>query len=391
MKNFITVLLILVMTACSQVDDLVIHNDISEFQGWWRDSIFANGELYIEDLVVIDNSIDYTLSNDNSRIVYDRLTGTIVLGNENKLEWNGISPIKNMIRKTYWEVQDVSTYQMKLYSNLLGQHVFHRVYRPSGEFEIKDTLREMTKYQKLLPIKKMEAAEKFGVFNRITSDSIMFYYLSHPLFSNIKFNENCENDSIYSYTISVKDWNMCKQIVNSQYTIIRDIKGKTEFCDAASLDKALYIIIADSAYNQFTFSPINDYDFWPNMSKYIGMNIQEVKRAYEDQYVYVFHQSDEDGLFEYQYQTRHDGLCEVMTMAADGDNIIRRCWVTILGKYSEAQKNTILHLLISKYPAYRKGDNETYYFYADSTTVGRSLEVKYEAMSKKITYNIIDF
>ena len=342
---------------------------------------------------MIDNAIDYTLSNASSRIVYDRLTGTIVLGNENKIEWNGISPIKNMTRKTFWEVQDVSTYQIKLYSNLLGQHVFHRVYRPSGEFEIKDTLREMIQYKELLPIKKTEAAEKFGVYNRIINDSIMVYYLSHPLFSNIKFNENCENDSIYTYTLSVsaKDWDMCKQIVNSKYTIIRDIKGKTEFCDAESLDKALNIIIADSVYNHFTFSPINDYDFWPNMSQYIGMNMQDVKRDYEDQYVYVFHQSDEDGLFEYQYQTRHDGLCEVMTMAADGDDIIRRCWITLLGKYSEAQKNTILHLLMSKYQAYRKGDNETYYFYADSTIAGHPLEVRYEAMSKKIYYNIINF
>lgn len=384
MKHFGLFLIIVVLGSCAQSDDQKLRHLIGEYQGSWYNPIYVNGQLYMEHLVITGNSMDYVLENTNTNIIYDKQIGSILSGNENKIGWNCISLINNMQCQTTWDVLCLSEKQMRLYSDRLGEHNYLKNSIPYKS-DMLDTLPEMLQYKKSLPLLKKDVVEKYGSYNRIMSNSSISYLLSHPLFSKVEFRDNYENDSVYTYALFAKDWISCKKIIESHYTIIRHVNGRTEYCDAASLDKSSNVIITDSSYNQLILSPIRDYNYWPNVSHFIGMKIEDAKKEYENKYVYEYHHSTEDGLNEYQFYTKHDGICEYLGVAADSEGVIRRSWVTILGKYSETQKNIILHMLENKYQ-YRKTDNDIYYYYLDSSNSVFPFEVKYEVSKKKISF-----
>lgn len=383
MKHLGIFIFFVVLTSCSRSDDQTIHYLIGEYQGRWYNPVYANDELFMEHLIITGNNMEYVLENTNTNVIYDKQVGTFVTGNENKIGWNCISLISNMQNLTTWNVLSLSENQMSLYSNQFGEHNYQKdnIFNKS---DISDTLMAMFQFKKSLPLLKKDVVKKYGTYNRIISNSSISYLLNHPLFSKVEFKENYENDSIYTYALLVKDWISSKQIVDSQYTIIRYVNGRTEYCDAVSLDKSSNIIITDSANNQLTFSPIRDYDYWPNVSHFMGTSIEDVKKEYKNKYVYEYNHSNEDDLNEYQFYTKHDGICEYLGVASDSEGIVRRSWVTILGKYSEEQKKMILHLLENKYQ-YRKEDNDTYY-YSGSSNGNSPFEIKYEVTKKRISF-----
>ena len=404
-KIFYNILTCLLLIGCSQNDEETSCYNIKDYQGVWRDTIFNGKDVYVEDLIINDNSVKYTLSDVNTHVVLDTLSGIILLGSENKIGWNCVSPITNDNRQIYWNVLSLSAYQMKLYSNLQGEHNYRRVYRPSiEEFEIQDTLMEMLQYKKHLPLHKDELVKTFGLSNKFSNDNEIVYFTCHPLFSQISFKKNNDNDSIYSYALSVKDWIKCYPFVTSSYTKLRNSGSTTEYIDGESLETSNNIVVADFSSKQIKFMPIKDYDCWPNVSNYIGRHLQIFMNDFGTKYVYEYQEDTNSGLRAYKFLTSIDSICSNIFVVVDSTDIIRRSGVSMLksftsNKKKDAQKelDRYASFLNRKYflnkTTLDENGNRNYYYYPskdanEATYEIRLMLVQYDLNNLTKTYQV---
>ena len=83
--RFFYILLILTTVGCNKRDDSIFHHNIKEYQGIWRDTLFDHKGIYIEDLTITGNNLEYLLTNAESHIVYDKQNGSLEIGNDNKI------------------------------------------------------------------------------------------------------------------------------------------------------------------------------------------------------------------------------------------------------------------------------------------------------------------
>ena len=324
---------------CSQTSDIKFHNDIKAYEGTWHNAIFVKDDLYLEDLIIKNNSIEYLLSNSMSHIVYDMLSGSMILGNENKIAWNCISDINNMRYQISWHVLSLSQHQMTLYSNLEGEHTYEKVINPPiDEFEINDTLMEMFQYFDYLPLRRDNLLETFGTYNRLGTKNGIEYYIRHPMFDKILFLENVDNDSIYSYSLHVKDHAKYSSIIMHNLKKIRAIHTTTEYIDSDSLENCNFVVTSDKSSDCINFTMIKGYDYWPNMTHYLGEPLQKFKADYESKYIYALHKDAGSGMVEYSFNTEIDSICHHVSAFVDTTLTIRKCCVELHRSY---QKNKI--------------------------------------------------
>lgn len=361
------------LLGCSQTDEKTSFYNYIDYQGVWRDTIFNGKDVYEEDLFINDNSLRYTLYDVKTHVILDTLSGVFLIGGENKIGWNCYSPITNNSRQLYWTVLGLSTYQMRLYSNLQGEHNYRRVYCPSiDEYEIQDTLMEMLQYKQHLPLHKYELIEEFGLHNILSNDNEIVYYTHHPLFSQLSFIKKADSDSIYSYALSVKEWSKCYPFVSSFYTKFRNIGRTTEYIDGESLETSDNIVITDLDLKQIRFVPIKDYDYWPNVSCYLGETLQTFMNDYKDKYVYKYYENTDLELCCYSFQTHIDSICSEIFVGVDSDGMIRQSGVSFFqnNRKNKVQQEleTMAAFLKRKYFYYRSGvdgnGNKIYYYYS---------------------------
>lgn len=383
MKYLFYIICTLFIVGCSSNDDVYLHHEIKEYQGNWRDTIYSANNIYVEDLTIKDYSIQYLLFNAVTYVVLDTLSGTIVVGNENKIGWNCFCPINNAIRQNYWDVLDLSPYQMTLYSNTNGVRNYKRAHYSTIEEKrmqdklqnmVRDTLKEILQYQDYLPLHKNDLIEKFGSYNRLVSCNGIAYFTHHPLFEKISFTENFDNDSIYSYTLFINDWNRCVQKVKSNFIKLRDVDTTTEYIDSETLETADNVVVVDSLSRQIALKPIKDYDYWPNVSHYLGKNLRSFKDVFRANYVYEYQEDNSSGLRAYKFLSGIDSICSNIFVIVDSTDIIRRSGVSMLksfinSKKKEAQKelDSYASLLNRKYFLNRTtlddNGNRIYYYY----------------------------
>lgn len=372
-KFFFNIVTCFLLIGCSQNEEETYCYNIKDYQGVWCDTIFNGKDVYVEDLIINENSIKYTLSNVNTHVVLDTLSGFLLIGNENKIGWNCVSPITNDSRQLYWNVMSLSAYQMKLYSNLQGEHNYRRVYRPTiEEYEIQDTLMEMLQYKQYLPLHKDELIAEFGLYNILSNDNEIVYYTHHPLFSQLSFMEKTDNDSIYSYALSVKEWSKCYPFVSSFYIKLRNVGRTTEYIDGESLETSDNIVVADFDSKQIRFLPIKDYDFWPNVSCYLGKYLQTFMNDYKEKYVYKYYENTNLELNCYSFQTHKDSICSEIFVGVDSDGMIRQSGVFFFqnNRKNKVQQEleTMAAFLKRKYYYDRSGvdgnGNKIYYYYS---------------------------
>lgn len=338
---FIILTCTLLVNGCSQNEDIILHSDLKEFQGAWRDTLYSGRNVYIEDLFISGDTISYALTDANTLVTFDKINGFLILGNENKIAWSGISPLTNAMRQERWNVLDLSKYNMWLYSDLHGERIFKRVYYTSiNEYLVQSTMSELLLYTKYLPLTKTNLMELFGTNNCLIGHNGITYLLNHPMFNKIIFKDNYDNDSIYSYILDVssKYWNQIEQTINTQFTKIRAINGINEYCDALELQNSSFTICMDTINRLVAVSPLRDYDFWPNVSKYLGMQLYEVKTELEKQYVYICRHDYETGLIEYEFQTAKDSVCYNICVRTDDTNIVQSCSVMLFKQFMSSKK-----------------------------------------------------
>ena len=386
------------LEGCHPNDELYTYNDMKAYSGVWRDTILSANDVYVEELTIKDNSIRYSLFNADTHVILDTLSGTIVIGNENKIGWNCISPIINKTRQLDWDVLDLSPYQMTLYSNTYGERNYKKVHYSTIEEEriqnrlqnvVRDTLMEMLQYQDYLPLHKNDLIEKFGDYNRLVNCKGLSYFTHHPIFDKISFTENFDNDSLYSYSLSIREnsWYKSASHICSKYMKLRDVNGATEYIDADKLENSSKVIIVDSVSQYISFSPIKDYDFWPNVSRYLNMTIQKIKEELEQKYVYVYHIYPENGTREFQFQTSKDGICSTIDFITDSMGIVHSCSVSLFKQYMRTKKSEAVKeeegmacFLKKKYffsmEDSDENGNKVYYFHSFNASSGAMMEIK---------------
>lgn len=356
----------LLALGCSQSDEFMFSNDIGKYYGIWRDTLYTDDNVYVAELIIKDDTMNYIISDANTLIICDKLDGILTMGNENKMLWNGISPFTNTLRNIYWSIFSLSPYQMRLYSDIYGEYNFRKVYYPSVyEYEVKDTLSELLTFTQFLPLFSNDLQEKFGTYNHPTSYNSMTYLLNHPIFDRVMFKGNYENDTIYSYILQVPadSWKQIEHTVNGKYAKIRSFKGTTEYCNSTNLETSSTTISMDADNKQITIALLKDYEYWPDVTHYLGMQIQDVNTELGNKYVYTYHHNSETSLDEYEYQTAGDSICYNICVRADEAGTVQSCGVTLHRQYSkkaEAQKeeNLIAKLLSKRYLLHKEESDE---------------------------------
>lgn len=392
MKKF-SVLFVLLLFGCQPNDNMMLYDDVRDYQGVWRDSLFTVEKKFVEEFMVENNTMSYILSDVETHVLYDKQNGELQIGNENVIGWNCTSAITNKNIKTSWKVTNLSEYELSLFSEKQGHRHFNRVYRAAlCDYSLNDTINELLQFNRFLPLSDSDVVNFFGNYNKVQSNEDFIYLVHHPIIDKIRFLRNEKNDSIYSFVITVvkdtsliKNWRSIQNIVSSQFTKIRDIKGITEYCDAKLFEESSFIIGVDSLMHQITYSLLECYDYWPNVSKYLGKTLLDVRRNYDSCYVYRRKVLSESDLIEYNYQTQHDSVCRSISIMVDSAEIVRRCQVSLMGKYSIGQVAQILHLLNSKY-TYMESGNDVYYYYSSKTNNNPEYEVRYDAKKREIQY-----
>ena len=277
---------------------------------------------------------------------------------------------------------ELSTYQMRLYSELLGERNYKRSYCSSiDEGEVQDTLYEMLWFGKQLPLSQNDLKEKFGTHNGLEGSNGITYLVNHPLIDKIQFRRNYVNDSIYSYTLFIKEWGPIESVTSSCYSKIRDKNGVTEYCDSETLAESNNIVTVDPIIQQISFLTLKDYDYWPDISHLIGKSIQDAKEEYGSRYVYEFNPFAKEGL-EYTYQTANDSIFNFIRFVTDAAGIITSCGMElyeIIKEQNEAQRKCaeIASFFRHKY-YFDKFDEEkdVYHYFSDADETKTRFKVR---------------
>lgn len=381
MKNLLLYINVLIISvSCTNDDTQLYHNDIIKYQGCWCDTLFFNDEVFLEELSVDNYSMEHVLFNKETRIVYDYQTGELILGNENKLGWHCISPFTSETRQSYWDINRFTEFNLDLFSNIYGEHTYTRSENNTIQgYVVTDTINELFKFKKYLPQTKDSLVHKLGEYNILSGENGITYLICHPLFEKICFRNNYINDSIYSCELLIKENINIDNCLKSNFTQIREINGVVDFCNTKKLRDATNVIVYDTKTNKITVSPLKDYNYWPDISFLLGMNLDDVKLMYGSKYIYYYDENLDTKLFSYAYQTRKDGLCEIIEVVVDENGIVKRCGVKLLNIY--AGKTDILHLLNNKYHL-NKFENGVYYYYSDKN----EYEIRYNVKGCIIAY-----
>jgi hypothetical protein len=140
------------------------------------------------------------------------------------------------------------------------------------------------------------------------------------------------------------------------------------------LETADNVVVVDSLSRQIALKPIKDYDYWPNVSHYLGKNLRSFKDVFRANYVYEYQEDNSSGLRAYKFLSGIDSICSNIFVIVDSTDIIRRSGVSMLksfinSKKKEAQKelDSYASLLNRKYFLNRTtlddNGNRIYYYY----------------------------
>ena len=379
--NILTIIFIAsILLGCTHDSSLKFHHNINELQGVWRDTIWDHNEVFVEDLVIHGDSLEYLLSNASTHIVYDKLNGIINFGNEEKMSWICISPFTHTSRQISWDILDLSNYQMKLYSNLSGEHNYRRVYATSIEGNtIQDTLSEILQYFKYLPLHKDDLIKKFGSNNRLTSKTDIEYLSNNDLFWKIAFCENDFNDSIYSYSLSINNRNSFESLLPQIITQFHSIKGSAEYIDTEVLTPSSKIIKADSLLSKITIIPVKDYDSWPDVSHFLGKPFSIAEEEYGKQYIYDYNYKELNGIgmSQYYFQTSKDSIFNYVMFQKNSTGIIDACEISLFKYFTNEEQafnecSKIAALLNLRYYIKEWNVDQGIYLFESGKTVTKS-------------------
>lgn len=383
MRRICFLCILFILLGCSQEHDVVLNN-IRDFQGFWRDTIIDGEKEYISEFIVDNYVMDYTLSDAETHVMYDVQNGALILGNENRIGWYCTSLITNETRETFWDIHKKSVESLSLYSIMYGGYEYKRAYRALlDEFVVKDTMASLLYYSSYLPLSSKDVAGIFGSFNGLSCTEGYEYMIKHPLYDRIYLKGNTDNDSVYSFSLRISSpvvWQECERHIESRFAKIREIGGLREYCSNESLENSSYVLLLDSVLGRITYSFIKDYDYWPNISRFIGRNISEVKKDFEN-YVYLYQENLNLGLLQYSFQTSGDQLYSYIAFVTDTDGCVVRTGLSLLERYSSTQERKILHLLNSKY-SFDRYENGVYYYHQNDI----GYEVRYNAKGRQIVY-----
>lgn len=378
------ILIILIVSSCTDDNDRQAIRDIAYYQGIWRNVIDTESDIYHEELSIKNSSMDYVLVNTATNVIVDQQKGMLVVGNNNTIEWSCTSSISNEYIQTYWKVRDLNHDNLCLFSDVSGMHKYKKVYRTILEEKaFFDTLSVLTTYSDYLPTSKDCIEKVFGRTSVTENEQSVSYKIHHPLVESISFYIDSETDSVFSYSLKLAaNENVSDKLSDSLFHI-RTVSDCFEYCDGKSLTDASYVVQLDTLDRTVTYSTLKKYDYWYDVSKYIGWTTDQMKAEFSD-YIYKYYQSETST--EYHYETLFGGKCKYVLFNVNNDGKVTASAVQLLSKYDN--EIVILYLLKAKY-YYDRFENGSYYFYPNINKEASSYVIRYNTSNKYIIYNSI--
>lgn len=359
-------------------DDEVLESpvaDIRDFQGIWRDTIVSDGRECIEELVVSNYAMTYTLSDLHSCIVYDQRSGLAILGENGKMGWYCSSLLTGESTQTVWTVKELTPDNLVLISNLLGERQFWKMQQPvMKELSSEASLEAVLQYTEVLPLDRDGVKAVFGSAGVDEGSRSLTYKVQHPLYNHITFSLAWDNDSVYSVSFALDDVDLWRGVVAARFTKIRELGSVTDYCDAAKLSEAASVASIDAEAHTLTFSPIRDYDYWPDVRHYLGRTLQDVKSDYRN-FAYAYSTYKQTGRRQYDFKTEKAGVVQNTSFVFEAnEDVVSRSACFLLDGYKDEE--TLLHLLRSRY-LYDRYEAGYHYLYPYPSKEKAPYEVRY--------------
>lgn len=376
---FIAFLGVFSFVACHDDDDEVTQEvpvaNILDYQGIWRDTIVSDGRECIEELVVSNYAMTYTLADLHSCIVYDQRSGLAVLGENGKMGWYCSSLLTGEASQTVWTVKNLTPDTMVITSTVLGERQLKKVQQSvMDELSSEPSFDALHEYTKALPLDKDGVKTVFGSAGVDEGNRSLTYSVQHPLFSHITFRLSWDNDSVYTVALKLKDVESWREVVAARYTKVRELGSVTDYCDAGRLSEATSVVSIDVEAHTLTFSPIRDYDYWPDVRHYLGRTLQDVKSDYRN-FAYAYSTYKQTGIRQYDFKTEKAGVVQNTSFVFEAnEDVVSRSACFLLDGYKDEE--TLLHLLKSRY-LYDHYEAGYHYLYPYPSKENAPYEVRY--------------
>lgn len=354
-------------------DSLV--SDIREFQGIWRDTIVYDGKECVEEVVIRNYALEYTLADLHTCIVYDQRSGLAILGENGKMGWYCSSLLTGEASQTIWTVKELTPDNIVLTSNLLGERQLKKVQKSViEELSSEPSIDALLQYTVALPLDRDGVKAVFGNTGVVEGSRSLTYKVQHPLYSHITFSLAWDNDSVYSIALTLDDVDLWKEVIAARYTKVRELGAVTDYCDAGQLSEATNVACINAEAHTLTFSPIRDYDYWPDVRHYLGRTIQEVKSDYRN-FAYAYSTYKATGRRQYDYKTEKAGVVQNTSFVLEAnEDVVSRSACFLLDGYKDEE--TLLHLLKSRY-RYDRYEEGCHYLYPYPSKESATYEVRY--------------
>ena len=360
----------------------VQYNDINLYQGSWLRFDFSNSEESIVERIEINNaSISYCLYDNDTDFIIDKQDGMVILGSNNKMEWVTVSGLDNRQYRNYWTVKNIQDSTLGLFTNILGNRIYKKDSSLGSTIDSIGCLNRLLKYRNLLPTDYGEMKER--TYAIVKSDDIKIL-LNNPICSNITFNKDESEDSIQSYSFPTTNLGSSYSDLLQELVFVHEHDGISDYCDAASLKDATYVISTDTDKELAYVSTIHGYNYWFNVSQYLNVSIDVVKMKFSDLAYQYSSTGYQKTLPTYKFVANGKYGYKYLTFSTDVSGII----IDIKAEFSKTFINVenCLFMLNHKYNYDRMENGE--YVYKDRKNP--IYELSYNSSSRIMHYFLID-
>lgn len=360
-----------------------LYNDINLYQGHWVRCDSTNfDESIVEHLTINNASVSYCLYDSNTDFVIEKQEGMVLLGNNNKMEWNTVSELNNLQSRTYWTVKDVQNNSLWLFSNILGDRVYQKDSSLESPIDTMGSFNCIINYHNMLPLSHNDLKD---CYYAIDMNNGIKFLLNNPLCSSVTFNKNEVEDSIRSYSFSTANISTPYNDLLKRMTFIHEHDGISDYCDAQSLEASSYVISTDDEKGIATISVVNGYDYWINMSQYLNTSIDAVKQKFSD-VAYSYSSKGYQGtLPTYKFVPNGKYGYRYITFAIDNDGSV----IDIKAEFPKSfiNVNSCLFMLNQKY-VYDRTVNGEYIYYNSKNP---RYKLAYNSSLRIMHYYLIEF
>ncbi len=423
MKIKYYIIIFFLLCSCCDEETTSFQTDIRMIEGQWGRII--EGTEHLEEVYYENIHFGYKNYNAASQVIEGSGEGNVLVGNEKIIRWYYYSPFSDKSMNIYWKIINCETNKMVLNSNSLGERNYYRICQvinldrneevsleeyleekygaictsynsniveilpgnfikgshsgttyikvadSTKEYLIKvnvsDGVQDILQFSLNLPSHARDLESIYGTYNVLRGEGMISYKINSPFLDQIDFLIDTYTDSIRTFCAHItpnKFSSYLNRITQNLYPL-QEKNGVIDYTDQESFTESNYIISSDSLSASFTYYDLKTYNLWIDMSSYLYMNIEQLKKQISN-YYYLF-QTEPNGIRHYTYYGLF-GFNKVR-FEVDENDIVRN--VNCYWEDSEYNEEIVTHSLAHKY--YLGASSEDYDIYISNQQIENSL------------------